>query len=234
MIEGKSVIAVIPARGGSKGLPGKNIREIAGKPLIAWTIEAAGKSKHIDRLILSSEDHEIISMAGDWGCEAPFVRPPELAQDDTPGVAPLLHALESIPEKYDYAILLQPTAPLRLAEDIDACLETCLELKAPVCVSVTVADKSPYWMYKLDKVRRLVPVMGEGYCSLRRQELPETYVLNGAAYVVQTGWLFRQRTFLAPETVAYVMPPERSLDVDTELDLEICGFLLSRKQAACL
>jgi N-acylneuraminate cytidylyltransferase len=233
MIEGKSVIAVIPARGGSKGLVRKNIRDVADRPLIAWTIEEAKKSKYIDRLILSSDDPEIISVARNWGCDVPFVRPAELAMDDTPGVAPLLHALTCIPEKYDYALLLQPTSPLRLAADIDGCLEMCAKRWAPACVTVTEPAKSPYWMYRLDADDRLVPLMDKGYTSQRRQDLPTVYVLNGAVYAVRTGWVEQHQTFLTPETAAYIMPHERSLDVDTELDLEICELLLSRRQKTC-
>ncbi|MEH2097772.1 acylneuraminate cytidylyltransferase family protein, partial [Nostoc sp.] len=121
MIHGKKVLAIIPARGGSKAVPRKNIREIGGKPLIAWTIEEAKKSQYIDRLILSSEDDEIISIAQKWGCEIAFKRPVELAQDDTPGIAPVLHALNQLPI-YDYVVLLQPTSPLRQVIDIDGCI----------------------------------------------------------------------------------------------------------------
>nr|HPK54819.1 acylneuraminate cytidylyltransferase family protein [Smithellaceae bacterium] len=117
MIQGKTVLAIIPARGGSKGIPRKNITNLAGKPLIAWTIEEAKKSKYIDRLILSSEDNEIIQVAKEWGCEVPFIRPRELAEDDTLGIEPVLHALNTIKKKYDYVVLLQPTSPLRSVDD---------------------------------------------------------------------------------------------------------------------
>src|SRR5271157_3678171 len=142
MIQNQSVLALIPARGGSKGVPRKNLREIAGKPLIAWAIEAGRQSRYIDRLILSSEDPEIMAQARSWGCEVPFVRPAELARDDTPGMEPVLHALTALPEEYDYVVVLQPTSPLRLAEDIDGCLETCLRQEAPACVTVAEVDQS--------------------------------------------------------------------------------------------
>ncbi|OGP62231.1 MAG: acylneuraminate cytidylyltransferase [Deltaproteobacteria bacterium RBG_13_49_15] len=226
MIRGKTVLAVITARGGSKGLPGKNIRPIAGKPLIAWSIEEAKKSRYIDRLILSSEDDEIIAVAKQWGCEVPFVRPAELATDDIPGVEPILHALGAIPEKYDYVVLLQPTSPFRLAEDIDGCIEICLERHAFACVSVTEPDKSPYWMYNLNEKGFMVPVTNLGYTTSRRQDLPPAYAINGAVYVADTVWLKEQRAFLSPETVAFIMPRERSYDIDTELDLKICDMLM--------
>jgi CMP-N,N'-diacetyllegionaminic acid synthase len=226
VIRGKTILAVITARGGSKGLPGKNTRLIAGKPLIAWSIEEAKKSRYIDRLILSSEDPEIIAVAKRWGCEVPFVRPVELAADNTPGVDPILHALDAIPEKFDYVVLLQPTSPFRLAEDIDGCIEVCLDRHAFACVSVTEPDKSPYLMYTLNEKGFMVPVTNLGYTTSRRQDLPPAYALNGVVYVADTVWLIKQRTFLSPETIAFIMPMERSYDIDTELDLKICEVLL--------
>jgi N-acylneuraminate cytidylyltransferase len=226
VIRGKTILAVITARGGSKGLPKKNIRLIAGKPLIAWSIEEAKKSRYIDRLILSSEDPEIIAVAKRWGCEVPFVRPVELAADNTPGIDPILHALDAIPEKFNYVVLLQPTSPFRLAEDIDGCIEICLERHAFACVSVTEPGKSPYWMYNLNEKGFMVPVTNLGYTTSRRQDLPPAYALNGAVYVADTVWLKKKRTFLSPETVAFIMPRERSYDIDTELDLKICDKLL--------
>ena len=227
MIQGRSILAIIPARGGSKGVPRKNLREIAGKPLIAWAIEAGKKSHCIDRLILSSDDPEIISLARSWSCEVPFVRPAELARDETPGIDPVLHVLSVLPEKYDYIMLLQPTSPLRLAEDIDGCMETCLRHQAPACVTVTEVDQSPFWMYRLDASRHLAPLMDQKSLPACRQDLPKIYILNGAVYVAQTAWLQQQRTFLTNETVGHIMPRERSLDVDTELDLKICESLIS-------
>jgi CMP-N,N'-diacetyllegionaminic acid synthase len=232
MIRGQSVLGVIPARGGSRGVPRKNIRVIAGKPLIAWTILEAKKSKYIDRLILSSEDEAIISVSRTWDCEVPFTRPAELSRNETPGIEPLLHALKALPEKYDYIALLQPTSPLRLAKDIDDCIRMCISGGAKACVSVVEAEKSPYWMYKISESRRLEPIIGKeaGYVTSRRQDLPKVYALNGAVYVARTDWLQQYRSFLSSDTLAYVMPRERSLDVDTELDLKICDFLLSEME----
>jgi len=228
MIQGKTVLAVIPARGGSKGIPRKNIREVGGKPLIAWTILEAKKSRYLDRVIVSSEDPEIIAMAQQWGGEVPFIRPRELARDDTPGIAPVIHALETLPENYDYVVLLQPTSPLRQARDIDDCLETCLDHEAPACVSVTETDKSPYWMYHLDAAHRLIPWLPQERIMATRQELPRTFALNGAVYVARTSLLKQHHTFLTAETIGYVMPKERSVDVDTEFDLTIAECLLSK------
>ncbi|MEN6348192.1 MAG: acylneuraminate cytidylyltransferase family protein [Syntrophomonas sp.] len=225
MIDGKSVLAIIPARGGSKGIPHKNIRNLAGKPLIAWTIEEAKKSRCIDRLILSSDDEEIIRVAKEWGCEVPFIRPAELAQDDTPGIDPVIHAINTLDEIYDYAVLLQPTSPLRIVDDIDNCIRQCLRLGAPACVSVTEAQQNPYWMYKLDKDMRMSPVINQSSEINRRQDLPRFYVLNGAVYVAEVNYLTEHKSFLTTATLAFPMPAIRSIDIDTELDFSICSYL---------
>ncbi|TBL73011.1 cytidylyltransferase domain-containing protein [Paenibacillus thalictri] len=227
MISGKRVLAIISARGGSKGVPRKNIRDICGKPLIAWSIHAAEQSKYIDRLILTSDDDEIISVARKWGCEVPFVRPSELAQDHTPGIDPVLHAVQQVPG-YDLIVQLQPTSPMRLSEDIDGCLEKLIEQEADACVTVTEPEKSPYWMYSLGLDDQLVPVIKMSEFATRRQDLPKVYVLNGAVYVARTDWLLRQKTFLTEETIGYCMPSERSVDIDNEFDFFIVEQILYR------
>jgi CMP-N,N'-diacetyllegionaminic acid synthase len=229
MIQGGSVLAIIPARGGSKGIPRKNIKLLAGKPLIAWTIEEAKKSKYIDRLILSSEDEEIIKIVREYDCDVPFVRPEELARDNTPGIEPVIHALNTLKEKYDYVVLLQPTSPLRQVEDIDGCIERCISSKAKACVTISESNKSPYWMYRIDNAYHLNPLIEAGMGAHRRQDLPKLYALNGAVYVSKTNWIERNREFITQETVAYIMPVERSFDIDTVLDFKICDFLLSLK-----
>ena len=231
MVNDRKVLAVIPARGGSKGVPRKNIRPLAGKPLLAWSIEAAGGSRYIDRLVLSSDDAEIIRVAREAGCEVPFVRPAELARDDTPGIEPVLHTLEMLPG-YDYVVLLQPTSPFRTAADIDRCIETCAAKGAPACVSVTHPDKSPFWMYTLDGETRMTPILPPPEGFFRRQDLPQVYALNGAVYVAETEWLLKNRTFITEETLGCVMSKENSVDIDTEQDLAFCEFLLgSRAQS---
>lgn len=224
MINGKTVLAVIPARGGSKGVPRKNIKLLAGKPLIAWTIEAAKQSAYLDRVVVSTDDEEIANVAKNYGAEIPFLRPPELAQDDTPGIGPVLHALESLPS-YNYVVLLQPTSPLRESQDIDRCIEVCREREVQACVSVTLADKPPQWMYHLDGKSRLQPLLPKQPFVARRQEAPDVYVLNGAVYVAQSEWLKHSRTFLTDVTAAYIMPKDRSLDIDSEIDFLVAAEL---------
>ncbi len=224
MIEGKSILAIIPARGGSKGIPRKNIIDVAGKPLIAWTIEEAKKSRYIDRLVLSSDDEEIMAVVKQWGCEVPFRRPARLAQDDTPGIEPVLHSIAELPG-YDYIVLLQPTSPLRIAADIDGCIEGCVRESANCCVSVCEPDKSPYWMFQINKQGKLEPLIKKEVAK-RRQDLPAVYVLNGAVYVAKVEWLLRAKSFLTEETLAYKMPKERSIDIDNQTDLLFAQFLL--------
>lgn len=228
MIDSGPVLAVIPARGGSKGLPGKNIRPAGGKPLIAWTIEAARGARLVDRVVLSSDDAAIIAVAREWGCEAPFVRDARLAGDETPTIDVVLDALARLPG-YPWVVLLQPTSPLRLAADIDGAIRLCAERKAPSCVSVCAVRENPWWMYRLGGDGRLAPLI-PGAIPTRRQDLPRVVAPNGAVYVARADWLARERKFITTDTVAYEMPAERSLDIDTEPDLLQLQAILGEKK----
>ena len=220
-------IALIPARGGSKGIPRKNIRELCGKPLIAWSIEAAQKSKYIDRIIISTEDQEIADVARSYGAEVPFLRPVELAQDDSLGITPVIHALEQFPE-VEQVLLLQPTSPLRTTADIDGIVKMCQEAQAPAAVSICEPSKHPNWMFSCGKDGTLSPFTDNPISTLR-QDLPKVYTLNGALYLAKTDWIQQNRSFLSPQTLGYVMPPERSADIDTLLDWEWVELLMSKK-----
>lgn len=229
MYKGKNILAIIPARGGSKGVPRKNIKMLADKPLIAWTIEEAQKSKCIDMCIVSTEDEEIKSVAEAWGGNVPFMRPAELARDDTPGIEPVLHTIKML-QGYDFVVLLQATSPLRTVEDIDGAITCCLDRDCESCVSVTEAEHSPYWMFKMDEQSCLRPILEiakeESY---QRQKLPKVYQLNGAVYVASISFLEKQRSFVGGGTVGYVMPVERSYDIDTVLDFEIVEAIMEHK-----
>lgn len=225
MIGERSVLAIVPARGGSKGVPRKNIRIVAGKPLIAWTIEEARKSQYIDRIVVSTDDQEIADIAVQYGGEVPFLRPSELARDDTPGTMPVIHMLESIGTQYDLVVLLQPTSPLRSVEDIDGAIDLLVNRNAKACVSVVEPDKSPYWMYSMNSRGHLVPLLKGIYAC--RQDIPPAYAINGALYVAEALWLLRTQTFLNDETIAYVMSKERSADIDTETDIMLVNHQLS-------
>lgn len=232
MIGSRRVLAVIPARGGSKGVPQKNILPVGGRPLIAWTVAAALAAKTVDRVILSSEDEAIMAAARDAGCEVPFRRDASLATDEAASMDVLIDALERVPG-FDVVVLLQPTSPLRTAEDIDGALEIMQRSGAPGCVSVCEATDHPWLTFGRDEAGAL-----ESLCprpvgtSMRRQDLPPAYVLNGAVYAADIAWLLEHRRLIAPgRTAAYVMPPERSEDIDTWEDLRRADRLLSEKAA---
>jgi len=220
LIGDRSVLAVITARGGSKGLPGKNLLPFRGAPLIASTIRAAQAVNSIDRLILSSDDPEIIETARSLGCEAPFQRAPDLASDTAASVDVLLDAADRTPG-YDIVVLLQPTSPLRTAGDIEATLALMAGTGASSAVSVSAAPCHPYLIFQRDAAGRLSPfVAASSERAWRRQDLPPAYRINGAVYAADLAWLRAGRTLCkAGETVAYEMPVERSVDIDTLDDL---------------
>lgn len=216
----KGVLGLITARGGSKGLPRKNVMPLGRKPLIGWTIEAALRSEVIGRLVLSSDDDEIMEVAKKWGCEVPFRRPAYLADDTASSMDVVLHALGQLPG-YEYLVLLQPTSPLRTAADIDAAFELMKSTGAPSCVSVCEAEQSPYWMFRIKDGGKVERLLSEEGSATRRQDLPPIYVLNGAIYIARVDWLRQSKNFLGDGCIAYVMPRERSLDIDDAEDFEV-------------
>ncbi|KMJ53608.1 acylneuraminate cytidylyltransferase [Vogesella sp. EB] len=217
--QGKQLLALITARGGSKGLPRKNVLPANGKPLIAWTVTAALEAQYVDRVVLSTDDDEIMSVATAWGCEVPFRRPSELASDTASSMDVVLHALDQLPD-HSFIALLQPTSPLRTGTDIDAAFALLQSSGAPSCVSVCEAEQSPYWMYRLGENGRLQSLLPERSTASRRQDLPAVYVLNGAIYIARVDWLRTTKSFLAEDSIAYVMPRERSIDIDNAEDFE--------------
>lgn len=219
MIEGKRIVAIIPARGGSKGVLRKNLRKFNGQTLLSNTIKSAIKSKYIDRVIVSSEDAEIIQEALGAGSDVPFVRPQDLAADDTPTIDSILHALNQI-ENYDYVLILQVTSPLRLVDDIDNCIKFCIEKDINSCVSVCESPKHPYWMFSIEENAKLRPIVSD-IIPGRRQDLEPVYVVNGAIYMSKTEWLKETKSFISKETSAFLMPKERSIDIDNEFDFVI-------------
>lgn len=217
-----AILGLIPARGGSKGIPRKNVRLIAGKPLIAWTIEAALAAKAIDRVVVTTDDPEIAAVAGAHGADVPFIRPAELARDETPGIDPVLHALDVLPG-YDAVVLLQPTSPLRTADDIDAAVELADAGRRGNVVSVTEAVHAG-WSFAMG-AGDMLDIGAQGLVA-RRQDLPRQFALNGAIYVAATARLRTDRNFLVPGTIGYRMPAERSVDIDALLDWRIAEMLL--------
>lgn len=219
MIDGLSVLGLITARGGSKGLPRKTLRRVAGRSLLERAVAAGRAARTLDRLVLTSDDPELIQAALRLDCEAPFVRPAELATDEARSLDVVRHALAALAEPYDLVVLLQPTSPLRTGQDVDAAVALCVGRAAPSCVSVCEAAKPPQWAYHLDERMGLRPVLPGARPAARRQDLARCYVVNGAVYVARCDWLRDRDSFIGPGTVAYLMPRERSIDVDSELDL---------------
>lgn len=224
MINDKRIMAVIPARGGSKRLPRKNLLPLGGRPLLAWTAQAAAGSRYLDRVVLSSDDEDILGLGRSLGLEVPFVRPAKLSGDAPAATVAALHAMETLPG-CDYVVLLQPTSPFRTAADIDAALELTASRQADACVSVMKAPVKAEWMYTVGDDGRLSPWPPR---SSGLSEGGEVTVLNGAVYVAERAFFLASRTFLGPSTLALVMPPERSLDIDTELDFLFAQFVLGR------
>jgi len=222
-------LALIPARGGSKSIPHKNLAPLAGKPLIAWTIEAALRSPTRLRVVVSTDDDEIASASRSFGAEAPFERPLGLAQDDTPTMAVVSHALWWFDENEGYRperlLLLQPTSPLRTADDISAALALADEHRAESVVSVSSGATHPHLLKRVTEDGRLEDLSPHD-AVIRRQDLEPVFSLNGALYLAAREQLAKRESFYGERTYAYVMPPERSIDVDTPWDLYLCDLIL--------
>lgn len=219
MINDKTVLAVIPARGGSKGLPGKNLMRVGGRSLIGNAVAAARGCALVDRVIVSTDAAAIAAEAKACGAEVPFLRPPHLATDEATTAAVVEHVLDATGVEDGYLVLLQPTSPLRSSDDVAACLDLCRERGAAGVVSVVAVEASPYWMYRLDAGGQLVPVLAADTRPTRRQDAPATYTLNGAVYVVDIGTFRSTRAFVPEGTLGHVMPEARSIDIDTAADL---------------
>jgi len=227
-----SILGLIPARGGSKGIPRKNLREVAGKPLLAWTIAAAKRSALVSRLIVSTDDPEIAAVARACGAEVPFLRPAALATDAATSAAVAEHALawlaqEGKPEP-EFLLQLQPTSPLRLPEDIAAAAEMLKSSAAPAVVSVCPCGHPPHWLKRLGPGGKLLPLQ-PGEQPARRQDAEQAYELNGAIYLIRTAVFHVEKTYFPRGVVGYVMPRDRSLDIDTPWDLRLAELILAAR-----
>jgi CMP-N,N'-diacetyllegionaminic acid synthase len=227
-------LAIVPARAGSKGVPGKNVAPVGGRPLLAWTLAAARAARGIDRLIVSTDSEEIAAVAREWGGETPFLRPAELARDETPGIEPVLHAVGWLAEHEGYrpelVLLLQPTSPLRIATDVEAALALLAAKDAEAVVSLCEVHHHPAWMKTLDLQGRVVDSQPGSEAADRRQDLPRLFALNGAIFLAWTETLLTRRSWYCDRTYGYVMPEERSLDVDTPWQLHLANLLLSEHE----
>jgi CMP-N,N'-diacetyllegionaminic acid synthase len=227
VINGRRILAVVLARGGSKGLPGKNLMPLGGKPMIAWSVVAARESRLVDRAIVSTDDPAIAEAAKRAGGDVPFLRPAEFARDESTVHESMVHALDQLGEPFDYVVALQATSPLRTGADIDGAIVACEGAGATTCISVVSAPKSLYWSFAINREGRLAPVLDSHWQTRRRQELPAVYLPNGAVYVARVDWYRQNLTFVGSDTVPYVMPQERSLEVDSALDMTLINALFT-------
>jgi CMP-N,N'-diacetyllegionaminic acid synthase len=219
MIGGNRVLGLIPARGGSKGVPRKNLRLLLGKPLLQWTAEAAHGSRYIDRLVLSTEDEEIAQVGKALGIDVPFRRPADVASDTASAADVIRHAVTAIPEQYDYLVYLEPTTPLRAPADIDGCLQRLVDTGAAFCVTLSEVKTRPEWTFYVNNGGFLEPA-GRRSAAILRQDLPPCFILNGGVYAARISAYLRTGTFLTDETLGYVMPVERGIEIDSFADLQ--------------
>lgn len=226
--------AFIFARGGSKGVPRKNIRMIAGKPLIAYSIHVAFASELIDRVFVSTEDPEIASIAVQYGAEVPFLRPSELAADDSPELLSWKHAVREVSSLFSSQSLrvfvsVPPTAPLRSTDDIDACIRLLLSSNADLVITVKPAERNPFFnMVRIDEDDWAHPIFSGDQAIHRRQDAPALYDMTTVAYAARPGFVLETESLFAGKVKAHLVPRERALDIDSELDLEIAEFLLQK------
>lgn len=214
----KRVLAIIPARGGSKGIPKKNIIDLAGKPLIAWTIEASYCSKYITKTIVSSDSDEILEVAKNHNSNI-LKRPDELATDISSSEIVVKHAIENMEEKFDYIVLLQPTSPLRDTTDIDCAFENLFCSNATALISVCEYDNKILKAFKENEFGYIEGISNNKYPFMRRQDLPKTYISNGAIYIIKVDEFLKNNSFLTDKTISFVMSETKSFDIDTEEDL---------------
>lgn len=224
------ILAIIPARGGSKGFPGKNIYPVNGKPLIAYTIDAALNSNHITRTIVSSDDDEILNISKKLGA-TPIKRPEKLALDTSSSEEAIHHVIRTLSdrgEEFDILVLLQPTSPLRSAEDIDNSIELMLKNNASAVISVTNIGIKPFKSYYLNENGFLQGVHNNKTPNMRRQDLPDAYLANGAIYAVYVDEFLRTSSLMPEATIPYVMDDEKSIDIDTIEDILEVEYIIEK------
>jgi len=231
MRQSLTVLAIVPARGGSKGIPRKNIVPLLGQPLLAYTAQAALAARRLSRLVLSTEDEEIARVGRECGLEVPFLRPPELARDDTPTIPVLQDVVQKLGaagDVYDAILVLQPTTPLRRPEDIDGAIELLEKTGADSVISfVDVGEKHPARMKFLAPDGRVIdPPFAEPFEGQRRQELPKLYLREGSIYLTRRAVLMEHHSLKGGDCRAWLVPEERACNIDTPFDLFLAEQLL--------
>lgn len=226
MIGTKNLCAIIPARKSSKRLPNKNKLDLCGKPLIAWTIEAAKESKYIDNIIISSDDMDIMDIAKRYSVQ--FIKRPDiLATDEAKTIDVIIDVINKLKISYDFVILLQPTSPLRNHKHIDQAIELLIEKNADAIISLCEMDHNPLWSNILKDDLSLKGFISENIKNKRSQELTKYYRINGAIYICKTSILLKEKTFFIENNIfAYVMDKYSSIDIDDEFDFNFAKFAL--------
>ena len=226
MIDGKSVLAIIPARGGSKRLPNKNILDLAGEPLIIWSIKAGIKSKYIDKVIVSSDSNDILNISQKNGADI-IKRPNDLANDKVSSFDAIEHTIANLNKNFDYVTVLQPTSPLRNNIHIDKALELLFKKKANAVISVCESFHNPLWSNVLPKDGSMVKFLDDKIKNLRSQDLPTYYQLNGAIYICRTDKLLEEKTFFIKDNIyAFKMDRESSVDIDEKIDFQLAELMI--------
>lgn len=229
MIKKQKVLAVIPARGGSKGIKNKNVVSLCGKPLLAYTLGAACGSRYIDKTVVSTDSHRIAEVARNYGGEVPFFRPKKLAGDESKSVDAIIHAINFFKnqnESYDLLVLLQPTAPLRRSDDIDRALEIFIENGEKPLASVSEVEDHPILVRRIDDKGELVTLLGTG-STVRRQDMPAFYRVNGCIYINRIEEIGKNTSF-NDNKIPYIMPRERSVDIDEMKDFLVAEYYMSK------
>jgi CMP-N,N'-diacetyllegionaminic acid synthase len=227
------VLGLITARGGSKGLPGKNIRLLCGKPLIEWSISAAKAASCVDRIVVSTDDAAIADVARRAGAEVPFERPSELATDSASSVDVVIHAIDTLAKTdlaFDIVVLLEPTSPLRDSFDIDDAVQRLIQTGAGAVVSVCRAVSThPAFMFSLDEKGRLRPYLERNPTGLRRQDIDPIFFLDGTLYASRIDVLKTKRSFYHEDTVAFEVPKWKSLEIDDSDDFIMVEALMAKR-----
>ena len=229
------VLGAIFARGGSKGVPNKNVKELAGKPLIAYAIESGKNISLIDKLIVSTDDEKIAAIAREHGAEIPFMRPAQLAKDDSPELLSWQHTIKIIQEqtgcKIDVLLVIPTTSPLRAVEDLEHCLQMLFKSNADIVVTVKEAERNPYFnMLVLDENDYAHLAISGQKTFNHRQQSPTVYDMTTVAYAARASYILDTSSMLEGKVKAVVIPQERALDIDTMLDFEIAEFLMKRRK----
>ena len=223
-------LAIIPARGASKGIPRKNIKKMAGHPLISYTINEAKKAKYLTKIVVSTEDEKIAKISKKYRVDV-IHRPKKLANDKTPSELVCQHVIRHLKNKEgfetDVAVILQPTSPLRKAEDINSAIRKFLRSDCSSVVSITKVQHSPYWMYKIDK-SKMKKILTDKKIT-RRQDSPAIYQLNGAIYVTKKETIMEKNSLIGENMAGYIMPYERSIDIDSQTDFDLAELLINKK-----